>query len=172
MVIFFIILALFFNFYTNKENNMVPEESSKIYIAWDPKFELGIPVIDNQHKKLVSLCNTLYEGLMANQSQAGWQASLVETLKECVDYVKTHFHDEEVIMRAAGYENFATHKRTHEDFIHKVLNTTHEFDKATFSTALQFVRFLYDWILGHIAHADKLYVKKVLEYYRERKNQK
>ena len=153
---------------------MVPEESGKIYMAWDPKFELGIPVIDNQHKKLVSLCNTLYEGLMKSKAaeKADWQASLTDTLRECVDYVKTHFHDEEAIMRAAGYENYATHKRAHEDFIHKVLNTTHEFNKATFSTALQFVRFLYDWILGHIAHEDKLYVKSILEYYRERKSQK
>ena len=151
---------------------MVPEESGKTYIAWDPKFELGIPVIDSQHKKLVDLCNRLYEDLMKNKDKDGWQMSLSGTLKECVEYVRTHFHDEEVIMRAAEYENFASHKRSHEDFIHKILNTTHEFDKATFSTALQFVRFLYDWVLGHIAHEDKLYVKRILEYYRERKNQK
>ena len=151
---------------------MVPEESGKTYISWDPKFELGIPVIDSQHKKLVDLCNRLYEDLMKNKDKDGWQASLSGTLKECVEYVRTHFHDEEVIMRAAEYENFAAHKRAHEYFIHKILNTTHEFDKATFSTALQFVRFLYDWILGHIAHEDKLYVKRILEYYRERKNQK
>ena len=151
---------------------MVPEESGKIYISWDPKFELGIPVIDSQHKKLVDLCNRLYEDLMKNKDKDGWQMSLSGTLKECVEYVRTHFHDEEVIMRAAEYENFASHKRSHEDFIHKILNTTHKFDKATFSTALQFVRFLYDWVLGHIAHEDKLYVKRILEYYRERKNQK
>ena len=151
---------------------MVPEESGKTYISWDPKFELGIPVIDSQHKKLVDLCNRLYEDLMKNKDKDGWQMSLSGTLKECVEYVRTHFHDEEVIMRAAEYENFASHKRSHEDFIHKILNTTHEFDKATFSTALQFVRFLYDWVLGHIAHEDKLYVKRILEYYRERKNQK
>ena len=151
---------------------MVSEESGKTYIAWDPKFELGIPVIDSQHKKLVDLCNRLYEDLMKNKDKDGWQMSLSGTLKECVEYVRTHFHDEEVIMRAAEYENFASHKRAHEDFIHKILNTTHEFDKATFSTALQFVRFLYDWVLGHIAHEDKLYVKRILEYYRERKNQK
>lgn len=155
-----------------KENNMISEESGKTYIAWDSKFELGIPVIDSQHKKLVDLCNRLYEDLMKNKDKDGWQMSLSGTLKECVEYVRTHFHDEEVIMRAAEYENFASHKRSHEDFIHKILNTTHEFDKATFSTALQFVRFLYDWVLGHIAHEDKLYVKRILEYYRERKNQK
>lgn len=153
---------------------MVPEDNEKIYIAWDSKFELGIPVIDSQHKKLVSLCNNLYEGLMKSKTeeQNGWQSSLTNTLRECVDYVKTHFHAEEAIMQAAGYENYANHKKLHEDFIYKILDTTREFDKATFSTALQFVRFLYDWILGHIAHEDKLYVKSILEYYRERKNQK
>ena len=84
---------------------MVSEESGKTYIAWDPKFELGIPVIDSQHKKLVDLCNRLYEDLMKNKDKDGWQMSLSGTLKECVEYVRTHFHDEEVIMRAAEYEN-------------------------------------------------------------------
>ncbi|MCH5150054.1 MAG: hemerythrin family protein [Spirochaetales bacterium] len=153
---------------------MLNDDQGKIYIAWDSKFDLGIPVIDNQHKKLVNLCNNLYEALMKNKTEGDstWQSSFTATLKECVDYVKTHFHDEEVIMQAAGYANYASHKKSHEDFIYKILETTKEFDKATFTTALQFVRFLYDWILRHVAHEDKLYVKRVLEYYRERQSQK
>lgn len=153
---------------------MLNDNHGKIYIAWDSKFDLGIPVIDNQHKKLVNLCNNLYEALMKNKAEGipTWQSSLTDTLRECVDYVKTHFHDEEVIMQAAGYVNYASHKRAHEDFIYKILETTREFDKATFTTAFQFVRFLYDWILRHIAHEDKLYVKRIQEYYRERQSQK
>lgn len=34
----------------------------------------------------------------------------------------------------------------------------------TFSDAIKFCKFLYDWVLSHIAHEDKLYVKKVVEY--------
>lgn len=149
-------------------------EHGKIYIAWDNKFLLGIPVIDEQHKKLVALCNNLYEALMKNKVAGipAWQTSLTDTLKECVDYVKTHFHAEEVIMQAANYVDYASHKKLHEDFIRKVLETSRDFDKATFTTAFQFVRFLYEWILQHIAHEDKLYVKSVQEYYRTRQNQK
>ena len=36
----------------------------KDLIRWDPKFSLGIPFIDEQHKHLVELCNKLYSEIM------------------------------------------------------------------------------------------------------------
>lgn len=147
------------------------DENNYLYVEWSPKFELGIPVIDEQHKKLVSLCNTFYQELMKNKAIGipAWESSLTTALKECVDYVKIHFRDEEKLLIAANYTDYEKHKRDHEEFIQKILETSRDFDKATFTTAFHFVKFLYDWILGHIAHEDKLYVKQLLDFYRSRK---
>ncbi len=149
-------------------------DSNKIYIHWDPKFELGIPVIDAQHKKLVELCNTLYQELMQTQTTTtpDYKTALAEALHECVDYVKTHFKDEETLLRAAGYSGYEQQKMQHEEFVKKILETSGTFDKITFTGGIEFVKFLYSWILTHIAHEDKLYVKPVLEYYRTLRTQK
>lgn len=140
-----------------------------VLIEWDAKFELGIPVIDAQHKKLLSLCNSLYGDLMRIQSggAADWHDSLKGALHECADYVFVHFRDEERLMQAAAYTNFTAHKQQHDIFIKKILETVRRFNSITVSETLQFVRFLYEWILVHIAHEDKQYVQQILDYYRK-----
>lgn len=138
-------------------------------VKWNPKFEIGIPVIDAQHKKLVNLCNNLYK-IITSMPASGpgseaWQQSFFYALHECVDYTKTHFHDEEVLMTAAKYDGFVSHKARHTEFVKKVLETAKNMEKPEKAKALQFVRFLYDWILSHIAHEDRQFAEAVLVYF-------
>ncbi|MDE5898509.1 MAG: bacteriohemerythrin [Treponemataceae bacterium] len=139
------------------------------YVKWSPKFELGIPVIDAQHKTLVNLCNSFYQTLIQRKSdwKMPWEESLAGTLRKCVEYAMTHLKDEEKLMSACGYPGYAQHKQAHALFIKEILSTTEGFKDATIGTAFKFVKFLYDWILSHIAHDDKLYVPYVLDYYRK-----
>ena len=146
-------------------------DSAESYIKWDKKFELGIPAIDNQHKHLIALCDGLYRTIMRNKSDTGlsWENSLAQALHECTSYVQTHFHDEEILMQAAGYPDFAAHKAKHAAFTLKVIETAKSFEDISVTDALQFVKFLYDWILTHIAHEDTLYKKSIMDYYSKRK---
>lgn len=143
---------------------------NKDLIRWDPKFSLGITLIDEQHKHLVELCNKLYTEIIESRAKYGtdsnaqWQNPLAGTLKECVNYVSTHFSSEEKLMNLVGYEQYSEHKSRHEEFTKKVLEIAKSFNSMSFSDAIKFCKFLYDWVLSHIAHEDKLYVKKVVEY--------
>ena len=136
------------------------------YVKWDAKFVIGIVPIDEQHKKLVELCNALYEKVWTarKDNTEEWKVQTAVTLKECVNYVTTHFSNEEKIMKVVGYERFSEHKNRHDEFTKKVLETAKGFSSMDFSDAIKFCKFLYEWILSHIAHEDKLYVKKVMEY--------
>ena len=168
---------LCYNNFMNISNSSVTNlTDDKDFIRWDPKFALGIPIIDEQHKHLVELCNKLYTEVMESRAKYGnenntkWQNTLVGTLKECVNYVTTHFSNEEKIMKVVGYERFPEHKNRHDEFTKKVLETAKGFNSMDFSDAIKFCKFLYEWILSHIAHEDKLYVKKVLEYKKNNNN--
>ena len=145
-------------------------EQSENLIAWDKKFELGIPAIDAQHEHLVELCNTFYQSIIRQKSEGkqGWQAALSDTLRETTDYILVHFRDEEKLLKAIGYERFAEHKQQHHEFVAKTMETIANFDKATFQTALDFAKFLYEWVLRHIAYEDKLFAKPVMEYLQKR----
>lgn len=144
------------------------EESE--FIKWNSKFEIGIPVIDAQHKQLVELCNNLYLDIMrTNVDDSVWKSAVEKSLHECVDYVKEHFSNEEKIMQAVSYDGFEAHKKMHESFTWKILGTAATFSSMDVSEAIKFVKFLYDWILEHIAHVDKLYVPLVSKYFAEKK---
>lgn len=149
--------------------NIIQLNVEKDFIQWNSNFEIGLPVIDAQHKHLVELCNNLYRDIMKiNGDDATWKSAVEHSLHECVDYVKEHFSNEEKIMQAVSYEGYEAHKKMHETFTWKILETSAMFPAMDVSEAIKFVKFLYDWILEHVAHVDKLYVPLVSKYLAEK----
>ncbi len=139
-----------------------------LIIKWDDRFAIGISVIDEQHKQLVKLCADLYQCIMKGSvdgcDTCSWKGSLSDTLKKCVDYVKFHFAAEEKLMKECCYEEYAAHKKRHEDFSAKVLAMALNYNSWALKDAIFFAKYLYEWILSHIAHEDKLYVSKLKSY--------
>jgi hemerythrin len=133
------------------------------YIEIGEAYVLGITVIDTQHKQLINLCNEAYTGIMNRDTQqpADFQKIMASAIRSAVDYAKYHFSEEEKILKLVGYEKFAEHKKAHDDFILKVVETAQEAEKTDFRAALDFVKYLQTWIYEHIMYADKLYVPAV-----------
>lgn len=148
----------------NVSTNYSSGQEGKIdFIKWNPRYEIGIPLVDEQHKHLVELCARLHESVL-NTDRNGQRESLIIALKECVEYVNTHFSTEERLMKNAGYKGFAAHKARHEEFTKKILSTARELESKSFMGARKFVMFLRDWILSHISYEDKLFGPCVLEW--------
>ena len=132
-------------------------------VVWEDRFAIGIPVIDNEHKRLVELCNELYKVVMSgDNSLRNWAVRIA--LRECADYINTHFAHEEQLMLLCGYKDFDMHKREHTEFSKLVLEKCTNFDHEDFHFALKLVKFLYGWILSHIAHTDRLFVDDLKAY--------
>lgn len=126
-------------------------------IAWDPKFSIGYTIIDEQHKCLIELCSNLNKAILSQADSEGiWRKSMTDALKSCVEYVKVHFSDEENLMKKYNYPDYPAHKKRHDEFTMKVITTAGKFGTMDRKEALKFVHFLYDWILSHVAHEDKL----------------
>lgn len=136
------------------------------FLKWEERFELGIPAIDEQHKSLVEIYNQLHGEVMATRIRGGdmWREVLSDSLREAVNHAKTHFALEEKLMAAAGYEGLDIHKERHHDFVEKVSEVLASFNKCDLHDALEFSRFIHEWITLHIAREDKHYAKKVRDY--------
>ncbi len=139
-------------------------QSKEEFVTWNDKYLTGIPLVDEEHKKLVELCNNLHGRLLANQSRKDWQADIKSALDTCVAYAANHFRDEEKLMRSAHFEGYAHHRTEHDDFERRVRSMLWSYGGMTVADALKFTIFLRDWVLSHIAHEDKLYIPKLLEY--------
>ncbi|MBQ9239102.1 MAG: hemerythrin family protein [Treponema sp.] len=141
---------------------------SSDWVKWSPNLELGIPVIDRQHKHLVGMCNDLHEGLMKfhGGDKASWRAAIATALRQTVEYARTHFADEEKLMRASNFEGYEVHKQHHHDFILTVSKVLVNFEDVTLPLAFDFADYLRDWILSHVACEDKLYCPVIKAFYR------
>ncbi len=122
-------------------------------IDWSDKYSVGIDSIDEQHKKLINLINTLQTIVDYSTGE--------EIEREClaavVNYTKTHFVYEEGLMREYGYPDFEAHKAQHQKMIDKVNDLLAAYEKNPESAMKDALDFLKQWLIRHINGTDKQY---------------
>jgi hemerythrin len=126
-------------------------------VAWSDDFSVGNETIDAQHKELIRLTNEFYSGVQMGGMLA--KVYFLQTIKGAVQYVKTHFADEEALMLKAGYPHpqYEEHKKQHEDFVAEVTQQVKNFEQEDNPDPEGFVKYLMNWILQHVADSDKKY---------------
>jgi hemerythrin len=137
----------------------MPDEST-VFVKWDDKYSEGIPLIDEQHKELIRLTNELYQGCLGGDDAA--HEFFFNAVRGAMDYVKYHFSAEEKILENVKYPHLAEHKKQHEDFILKMVEDVKSFQGGKKFVPNNFVRFLKDWILSHIAISDTQYAAYIM----------
>ena len=126
-------------------------------IKWDSCFELGIPVIDKQHRSLLRITNKLHNAYLDNNETPNWL--FIETAREVIECVRNHLNTEEKIMFLLKCNGLNDHKKQNEEFIEKIqFETSHDSDVKKI-TPPPFVYFLKDWVLSHVMNHDKILSK-------------
>jgi hemerythrin len=135
-----------------------------ILVEWDNKYSIGIRMIDDQHKELITLTNTLFKGCLIGTDTA--IAYFLGTIRGTVEYVKYHFTAEEKLLEEIEYPLplLERHKEQHRSFVLKILEDVKSFQDGKKFVPNAFVRYLKDWILSHIAVMDKQYAVYIENY--------
>jgi hemerythrin-like metal-binding protein len=129
------------------------EDLEMAFLNWTPDLSVGIDRIDQQHKKIVTLLNELYEAMQAGQGRE----ALGKVLNDLLLYTKTHFAAEEQAMAAHGYPDYEEHRRRHEKMALKVKELHEQFRDGALTSPIQITNFLKDWLAKHIRETDKKY---------------
>ncbi|MEI7457118.1 MAG: bacteriohemerythrin [Nitrosomonadales bacterium] len=128
-------------------------ESIEVF-PWSDNFSTGIPLIDEQHKRLIHLINLLACGL-AYQSDT---TELDRIFSELADYAAYHFKTEEAVWHThlADDEWEVEHKISHNRFVADLLELKSNKNKATANETLKdILSFLTHWLAFHILESDK-----------------
>ena len=128
----------------------------ELFMKWRPDFNLGIPEIDEQHKKIVELINTLNDAFMKNETKG----KLGGILDQMADYAVYHFRAEEDLFKGRNFPFAKEHIQQHELFTKKVKDYKAKFEAGQ-SITFQVLIFLRKWLTNHILDADREYADLV-----------
>lgn len=123
------------------------------FFPWSDNLKTGIPLVDEQHKRLVDLLNELTGQLVLNDP-----SEISRVFEELADYAKYHFESEELIWHTyfKGDPWLEEHQASHDSF----MPTVRELEANPSNRQLQemvehIVKFLIRWLAFHIIGSDK-----------------
>jgi len=122
-------------------------------IQWSDEFSVKVPEMDEQHKRLVGMINSLNEAVSSGKTRS----AVMEVLDGLVEYVNVHFRAEEKLLEDTGSPELSSQKQIHATFVERVLAFRDEFVSGKALVGTKIILFLKDWLVGHIMHKDKLY---------------
>ncbi|WP_200762329.1 bacteriohemerythrin [Nitrosophilus alvini] len=127
-----------------------------LYIIWNDENDLGIPIIDEQHKGIVSIINSLYF-FMQNGDGEDELLHIIDLLDK---YIKVHFKTEEALIKKALFPGCEKHLLMHKEFFKKMQKIRAE--ALTTNEPKNLLSFLRSWWLEHIKKEDIKYVPFVM----------
>jgi diguanylate cyclase (GGDEF)-like protein/hemerythrin-like metal-binding protein len=115
---------------------------------WTPAHEVGVKLIDAQHRRLVELLNELGELLKSGAERD----AIVAALGALVMFTTGHFKTEERLMvDQPGWSLATQHAQEHQKLLDDVTSLVVQVDAQSMTRT---VRFLQEWLLRHITTMD------------------
>lgn len=126
-----------------------------MYWTWDSSLEVGIEVIDSQHRRIIDFINELHAAKKDNDPQ-----KVSEVLTGLKEYTISHFSFEEELMAKAGYPLTDAHIRVHRRFSENIDTAIKQHNLGTDVTS-KLLSMLQVWLTNHIKNDDADYAELV-----------
>lgn len=125
-------------------------------LDWKNEYEIGIKMIDEQHKHLFEIGNRAYE-LLKDEFSIDKYDKIVDIVNELKEYTKYHFRCEEDYMIKINYKRYRIQKTAHDNFIKKIYSIDlKKIDENQNKYIEDLLKFVFNWIIEHILHEDML----------------
>jgi hemerythrin len=121
--------------------------------TWNDSYSVKVNLCDTQHQKLFAIMNEL-----ADAMRVGKGSSVVSrTVGELLQYTRTHFQQEEALLRRANYPQLAAHQEMHRRFVADVESLDRETRDGHTANSVAVLNMLRNWLVNHIQKTDKAY---------------
>ncbi len=121
------------------------------WMDWEARFELHVKEMDDEHKHLIALMNTLHDATTRGDKRS--QGAALAALGE---FTVKHFRDEEAYMERIGYDGVSLHKLHHQKLLGTFQEHATRFQKEGVLDD-KFFHFLRFWLASHICGIDSKY---------------
>lgn len=124
------------------------------FIHWQPEFNTGLEIIDQQHRLLVDIINEIYQAHMTGKDRQ----KLSKLLNKLTMYAATHFAREEDYFDRFNYPDTEDHLKEHDYFEDTLYQFEEQFNQGKQDLSEGVLSFLSDWLISHINGSDRAYV--------------
>ncbi len=122
-------------------------------IVWSDEFQVGVAILDQQHRRLISMINKL----IGSSPVTTRSETVSEILDDMTRYAREHFATEEKLLDVHGCPQLEEHRKQHQAYQKK----TAEFCCATTLGVPEvpgaLLAYLREWWLHHILEEDMKY---------------
>jgi len=130
------------------------------HIEWKDEYSLGIDILDNQHRQFLELMDQAYTAFYKKESKE----ELGILLSDLKDYTYLHFSTEEKYFDLFHYELKDMHIEYHTKLKEQLAVLMKNFEIKGLDTVPALVDFLENWLVVHLEHEDKKYVRCFKEH--------
>ena len=122
-----------------------------IFVIWKPEYDLGIPIIDEQHRGIVSIINSLHF-----EMRHGYTKDILTSIIDMMnDYTHIHFRLEEGFLERISFPDAKSHHDLHRDLSSRLSDAGRK--SIVEGDPLRFMDFLKGWWINHICSEDLKY---------------
>lgn len=122
---------------------------------WKEEFEIGVEVIDKEHRRLFQIINRLFR-FRDEEKDSEWVCQ--EGIKYFKGHAVQHFADEEEYMESIGYKGLGRHRSIHRSFQEITLPALEEeMERTGYSPEAldHFLGVCAGWLIGHTLTEDQ-----------------
>ena len=119
-------------------------------IEWKDEYRVGVPAVDEEHRELIELINTLYDNMQASPREP----DVMEFLGEIYARIASHVALEELLMRRNDYDEYGEHKREHESLLDEIRDIMDDYEDGKLLDDAELARRLDAWFSEHFRTKD------------------
>jgi hemerythrin len=128
-------------------------------IEWTPKLEVGHPMIDLDHYRLVADTNCLTSDICNCTNDLAVRYAI----NRLIQRTKAHFASEENLMGAMPYSEAAVHKGAHRHLLRNIEALRRDIDLGRRVANEETIWFVENWLVDHILTNDKKFAGFLIE---------
>ena len=127
-------------------------------IVWSKRYSVNVKKLDNQHRRISELVNTINERIKAHEDGEG----IVVGFTELIEFAKDHFATEEDLMKKLDYPDRKKHKKEHKELVNLLRDVRKQFKREAkslgdfdYDVAGHWLAIHEDWFSVHLVHSDR-----------------
>lgn len=120
------------------------------FIDIGTEYNVQIRSVNDEHRLIAQTVSTIHDSILEADKTA-----IIEEMKKLMEILKSHFENEERLMKENQFTGYIFHKLEHDRFYKQILTTIDSYGKGEIQLGLEQLKGIRRWFFNHIDLNDR-----------------